>query len=159
MKRLLSILAFILITGGVAPATEVGKTCYSKQASTALLAEANRTAATVGTVPWGRPLKVIAVNGRWLGVSHGKLKGWVYSGNVSSKKPPSENKNDMLPTTAADTSAAVAARPLSTSSRKYASRKSLGSAAADIEWMEQQADAVTRSQVDAYMSANQLGDY
>jgi hypothetical protein len=154
-------LFLIMLGAGVSLvlALEVGQTCFSKQASTPLLAEADRSAATVGRVEWGKPLKITALSGRWLNVSSGDLKGWIYSGNVSSEKPPAENKKDFLPTTAADTTAAVAARPLSDSSRNYAKRKSLGEAAAGIEWAEQQADAVSTAQVTAYMQEKALGDY
>ncbi|PAW76202.1 MAG: hypothetical protein B9S32_15850 [Verrucomicrobia bacterium Tous-C9LFEB] len=149
----------LMLMASAVLAYEVGQTCFSKQATTPLLATADREAAKVGTVEWGKPLKVLAEQGRWLQVTDGDTKGWVYAGNVSSVKPPAENKNDFLPTTAADTTAAVAARPLSESSKKYASRKSLGEAAADVEWAEKQADAVTRAQVNTYMQEKGLGDY
>ncbi|MGF1677881.1 MAG: hypothetical protein ACFCUX_01670 [Candidatus Methylacidiphilales bacterium] len=159
MKTKSLLLTLLFCGAGVLAAMEVGKTYFSKQASTPLLSASNRSAAPVGSVEWGKPLKVIAVDGRWLQVASGNLKGWVYSGNVTSEKPPAENKNDFLPTTAADTSAAVAARPLSESSKDYANRKSMGEAAADIEWAERQADAVIKAQVDAYMRGKALGEY
>jgi len=161
MKHSLSLLIIpiLLLATGITFAIEVGSTYYTKQPSTPLLAEANRNAASVGEVQWGKTLKVLSTNERWMYVSSGETKGWVYSGNVSSRKPPSENKNDLLPTTAADTSASVAARPLSPSSQQYANRKSLGSGAADIVWAEQQADSITKAQVDAYMTENALGDF
>lgn len=149
----------LCLTASALLAYEVGQTCFSKQAKTPLLAAADRTAEKVGTVEWGKPLKIVSQNGRWLQVASEGVKGWVYAGNVTSEKPPADNKNDFLPTTAADTTAAVAARPLSDSSKKFASRKSLGDAAADVEWAEKQADAVTTAQVNAYMQEKGLGDY
>jgi hypothetical protein len=159
MKTKFVLSAALLGAASLLVGMEVGKICFTKQASTALLAEASRNAASVGSVEWGKPLKVLAVTGRWLSVSSGDLQGWIYSGNVSSEKPPIENKNDLLPTTAADTSAAVAARPLSNSSRRYAERKSLSQAAADIEWVEQQADRLTRTELESYLQEKNLGDY
>lgn len=159
MKRHPLLLIALVLSTACALAYETGQTCFSKQATTSLLATADRDAAKVGTVAWGKPLKVVSTNGRWLQVTNDDVTGWIYAGNVTSEKPPSENKTDFLPTTAADTSAAVAARPLSDSSLKYAQRKSLGEAAADVEWAEKQADSVTKDQVSAYMQSKGLGDY
>lgn len=159
MKPVPQLLLLLILTATTLLAYEVGQVCFSKQAITPLLASADREAAKVGTVEWGKPLQIISTNGRWLQVSSGSTKGWVYAGNVTSEKPPAENKTDFLPTTAADTTAAVAARPLSDSSKKFANRKSLGEAASDVEWAEKQADAVTSAQVSAYMQEKGLGDY
>jgi len=157
--KIRALILSLLAVGTACFAMEVGRTCFSKHPSTAILAEPNRFASTVIAVEWAKPLTIVEVQGRWLGVTVDNRKGWVYAGNVTSQRPLPENKNDFLPTTAADTTAAVAARPLSASSRQYAARKSLTAAAADIEWAEQQADAVTKIRVDTFMEEKKLGDY
>jgi hypothetical protein len=95
----------------------------------------------------------------WAQVAGEGSKGWIFSGNLSSDKPPADNKNDFLPTAASDTTAATAARPLAPAAKDYADRKDEASSARDVEWLEKAADAISPAEVDTYLQQNHKGDY
>jgi hypothetical protein len=154
MKRLTWLVSACFLLG-----FSTGQTCYTKQNTTVLLAKPDRLAAPSGEVPWGTALKVASVQGRWVEVRVGSKSGWVHAGNLSADKPPAENKTDILPTTAADTTAAVAARPLSQAAQRYAARTSHQAAAADVVWLEKFSDEVGRDEVSAYMVEHKRGDH
>jgi uncharacterized protein YgiM (DUF1202 family) len=158
-SRMLSVAALFLYAAALAFALEVGAGAFTKKQSTHLLAEPRRDAAATGSLPWGTKVKITAMQGLWAQVIFENKKGWVFAGNLSSDKPPAENKNDLLPATASDTTAATAARPLSQTAKDYADRKDRAASAADVEWMEAAADAVTAADVQAYMRENKKGDF
>jgi hypothetical protein len=138
---------------------QVGSLCFARKQPTELLATPERGAAVTGKADWATKFKVLEVQGRWLKVTDNRSTGWVFSGNVGAEKPPAENKSDLAPATAGATTASIAARPLSPSAKAYADRTSNVNAAADVEWVEQTADAVTAVQVESYMQEHKLGDY
>ena len=157
-KKIFSVAALFLYAAALAFALEAGGSAFTKKQSTPLLAAPQREAAATGTLPWGAKVKIVAMQGLWAQVALDTKKGWVFAGNLSADKPPAENKSE-LPATASDTTAATAARPLSQAAKDYASRKDQASSAADVEWMETAADAVTAAEVQAYMKENKKGDY
>ena len=158
-KKILSVTALFLYAAALAFALEAGGSAFTKKQSPPLLAAAQRDAASTGTLPWGTKVKIVALQGLWAQVATDTKKGWVFAGNLAADKPPAENKSDLLPATASDTTAATAARPLSQAAKDYANRKDQASSAADVEWMEAAADAVTAADVQAYMRENKKGDY
>ena len=99
------------------------------------------------------------MRGRWLLVNSDGKSGWVYFGNVSEKKPPKENKKDLLPFVASDTTSTAAARGLSEISKDYAHRKNKEDSARDVEWMEKIASGISSEQVRNYMKTNKIGEY
>ena len=112
----------LLLTGFV---FSKGDTVYTKKSKTDLLETPSVSAKSVAQITWGVKLKIKDVHGRWLLVAGKGKSGWIYSGNVASDKPPRENKKDLLPITADKTTATIAARGLSETSKSYASRKNL----------------------------------
>jgi hypothetical protein len=157
MKRvLILVLAVLSVSGAI---YEEGDKAYTKRSRTELLESPSVTAPVIGELPWGVKLKVKEVKGRWLRVKGDDVTGWIYSGNVSKDKPPKENKKDLLPFSAGDTTATAAARGLSEMSKDYADRKSLGEAANDVEWMEKQSARITTDEITQYMKKHKKGEY
>jgi hypothetical protein len=150
--------ALFLAAVSAAPAFQPGERCFANRTQVPLLAAPDRTAAPVARAPWGAELAILGAQGRWLQVRSGKTQGWVYAGNVSLEKPPAENKSDILPT-AGETGAAVAARPLSSAAKDYASRTSHGEALAHLQWLETTADALPPASVTAYQQENRRGEF
>ena len=138
---------------------QVGTICFARKQPTDLRAGPERDAKSTGKVAWATKLKVLQIEGRWLKVTDNSSVGWVFSGNVGVDKPPAENKNDFGPSVASETTASIAARPLSDSAKAYAKRTSYATAVADLEWVEQTADAIKAPELSAYMSEHKLGDY
>lgn len=136
-----------------------GGAAFTKRVETALLAEPKLTAETVARLPYARELKVREVRGGWVRVSAGKIAGWVFAGNLAEAKPSETRGLDGLPLEAADTSATAAARPLAPAAVDYAERKGLGPAAEDIKWLEQQSDALTAADIQAFLQQQKKGEY
>lgn len=141
-----------------AHAIQPGGSAFTKKESTALLSAPQRDASPSGTLPFATKVKVVAVQGVWVQVSANGKTGWVFNGNLSDDKPAAQNTST-LTTTAANTTAATAARPLSQTAKEYAGRTSQSSAVSDIEWMERVSDSVGSSAVRAYMKENRKGEY
>jgi hypothetical protein len=158
MRKSLVLALAMSLPLSVAMAFQPGGSAFTKKKSTALLDGPKRAAATSGTLPFATKVKVLAVQGVWVQVSAGGKTGWIFNGNLSEDKPAAQNTSK-LTTTAANTTAATAARPLSSVAKDYAGRTSQGSAVADIEWMERVADSVSASAVNSYMKQNGKGEF
>lgn len=158
MLRLLVLTLGLTLTASFAHALQTGGSAFTKKESTALLNAPNRDAAPTGNLPFATKVKVVAIQGVWVQVSANGKTGWVFNGNLSDDKPAAQNTST-LTTTAADTTAATAARPLSQIAKEYAGRTSQSSAVGDIEWMERASDSVNSSAVRAYMKQNGKGEY
>lgn len=150
---------FLALVWMVCSSFSPGNQAYTKRDNTVLRDSPSLGGGTVGKLPWGAAVKITKVEGRWVKVSGSGKSGWVFSGNLAKKKPPSENKNDFLPTAASDTSASMAARPLSETAKKYGKRRNLGSALSDLHWLESTTNTISNQTVDAYMKEKGLGEY
>ena len=117
------------------------------------------TAEATSRLPYARELKVTEVDGSWVRVKSGRASGWVFAGNLTADKPSEERGLDGLPLSAAETTASAAARPLAPAAVEYAERKGLGDAAAQLDWLQEQADAVTAEDVEAFLKENRKGEY
>ncbi len=132
---------------------------YSKKQDLPVYAEPNPSASVAAKLKFSEKAAVIAEQGRWLQIktSSGKT-GWVYSGNVGDRRPPEENKADLLaPSSGVNTSAA--ARGLSAAGLEYAERHGEQNAAEALAWVERQNAAVKPADVTAFMKKNKLGEY
>lgn len=151
------------LTGVTAPAVllaafAVGGAAYTKRPETALLAEPTPLAATSARVAYARTLKVEEARGRWLRVSDGDAKGWVFAGNVAEEKPSEIRGLDGLPVAASETTATAAARPLVPAAEEYSARRGLTKAAEDLTWLNQQA-AITPAEVKSFLQEKKKGEY
>jgi hypothetical protein len=153
------ILALASTTATALAGLTAGGAAFTKRVETALLAEPKLAAETVARLPYAREVKVQEVRGPWVRVSAGKTNGWVFAGNLAEAKPSETRGLDGLPLEAADTSATAAARPLAPTAVDYAERKGLGQAAEDIKWLEQQSDALTDADVQAFLQQQKKGEY
>jgi len=140
-------------------AYESGGTAYTKKLETALLDEPKPLAHPAAKIGYAVELTVEQVNGSWLLVSAGANRGWVFAGNVAEKKPMANPKTDFLPSTASETTASVAARPLDEVAQNYGEQKGLGEAKADVEWVERQSGRVNGAAVTEFLQAKKLGEY
>lgn len=137
----------------------VGDTVYSKKQNTELHDSPAPDSPVKGSLDFQQKVAILAVQGRWVQVQGDSKSGWVYSGNLSEKEPPDVNKNDFLHSTAGDTTAATAARPLDEVAVAYGQRRGHQDAVADLKWLEAFADAITPDQVRAYCKENHKGEY
>jgi len=158
MTRSLLLALALALPMSVAMAFQPGGSAFTKKELTALLDGPKREASSGGTLPFATKVKVLAVQGVWVQVSANGKTGWIFNGNLSEDKPAAQNTST-LTTTAANTTAATAARPLSSAAKEYAVRTSHGSAVSDIEWMERVADSVSSSAVSSYMKQNGKGEF
>jgi len=162
-KQLIRATITILVLGswiGVAwAAYEVGATVFTKKKLTDLLAEPNRSSTATTSVPWGEKLTVRNQQGVWLHVSSNSGSGWVFLGNVAGEKPPAENTKDFMTSSAAETTAATAARPLAPAAQEFADRRGAAEAARDIQWREGVADIIGSFDVDAYLQQTGKGEF
>ncbi len=142
-----------------ASAFQKGDKVWSKHHETALLAEPRPLAATVATVGFGEKLAVKEVQGVWLKIKGSRAEGWVFQGNVASEKPKTAPSVGMTQIAAAQTDTVAAARPLAPAAQGYAARHGEADAQADIDWVDQQATLLSREEVVAWMSEQQLGEY
>ena len=140
-------------------AFEKNKTAYTKRFETALLEEPKPLAKSVATLPVGSEVKIVELDTRWAKVSSGKDSGWIYLGNLAEEKPAKDHSIEGLPTTASETTASIAARPLDRVAKEYANGKGLGEAAADITWLEGQTDSITIPAIIEYLKAQKKGEF
>lgn len=157
-----NLLAFLfagLLAVSALLAFEAGGVAYTKRAETTLLAEPKPLAAAAGKLAFGKKVKIDQVQGAWLHVSDGPVSGWVFNGNLTELKPAEGKGLDGVPLLASNTTATAAARPLTDATIEYAKQKNLGDAQGDLEWMMEQANAVTPQAVDAYLQENKKGEY
>jgi hypothetical protein len=163
MKKpiLAAVLLAVLLTASALFAYEAGGFAYTKRVETKLLAEPKPLAETTGQLPFGKQVKIEAVQGAWLHVSDGPVAGWVFAGNLTDTKP-AEVKGllDGAPVAASRTSATAAARPLDDAAMKYASsQQNLASAQSDLAWLINACSAVTHEEVETYLETNKKGEY
>jgi hypothetical protein len=104
-------------------------------------------------------VKVDQVQGAWLQVSDGPVTGWVFDGNLASAMPPEIKGTDGLPLSASQTTATAAARPLTPEAEAYATRRNLGQARNDLNWLQSQCKSITEADVTAYLQAQKKGEY
>lgn len=149
-----------LLTLPVFAAFEAGGLAYTKRQETALLAEPKPLAGAATTLPYGRELKIEEVRGAWLRVSAGDDAGWVFRGNLAATKPADvKGLFDGVPQLASQTTATAAARPLATVVADYAAGMNLAGAKDDLEWVIAECATLTDEEVDAYLRAQQKGEY
>ena len=151
--------AGVLFCASALLAYDVGDKAYTKKLETNLLDQPQALAHPVAKISYAAELNVEQVNGAWLLVSAGDDRGWVFAGNVAEKKPSADHKTDFLPSSASDTTASIAARPLDDVAKNYGERKGLGEAKEDVEWVEQQSAQVNDAAVAQYLQAKKLGEY
>ena len=151
--------ASVLLSASALLAYDVGDKAYTKKLETRLLEEPKALAKPVAKIDFAAELNVEQVNGAWLLVSAGDNRGWVFAGNVAEKKPSKDLKTDFLPSSASETTASIAARPLAEVAKNYGDQKGLGEAKADVEWVEQQSAQVNGAAVTAYLQSKKLGEY
>lgn len=154
-----ALLAFLATGVGLSAAFAPGGAAFTKRFETTLLSEPKMLAAGVAKVPYARKLKVEEVQGAWLRVSDGRKTGWVFAGNLTENKPSETRGLDGLPIAASETSASAAARPLTPTSEQYSERHQLGNAAADLEWLQEQANAISDSAVQDFLREQKKGEH
>jgi hypothetical protein len=132
---------------------------WSKHHETPLLAEPKPLAAVELTVDFGQKLTIREVQGTWLRVDSKQGEGWVFQGNVASKKPKIAPTAGWTRVDAAQTDAVAAARPLTPAAKDYAQRHGAGDAQTDLDWLDAEAAEVSMEDTIAFMSENQLGEY
>jgi hypothetical protein len=136
-----------------------GGTAFTKRVRTDLLTDSRPFAPVSAQVGYARKLRIDEVRGLWLHVHDGASAGWVFSGNVAEEKPSDTKGMDGVPMAASKTSATAAARPLAPAAEQYGDRKGLAQAKDDVLWLEGESDAVKPDQVDAFLKANQKGEF
>ena len=137
---------------------EAGHSAYVIHDGQPLLADKDPDAATIAKLKTHKEYDVVAISGKWAQVKAGSNTGWIYVGNLSRDEPPDVNTSG-LKTEASSTTLNAAARGLDNDAKGYANRKGEAASAADISWMEQQNDAVTKDDVKAYLKEHKLGEY
>jgi hypothetical protein len=140
-------------------AFEAGGFAYTKRVETNALSEPRPLAPAAGKFGFRRKLKVEQVQGSWLRVSDGPVAGWVFAGNLAEAMPPEIKGTDGLPLTASQTTASAAARPLTPEAEAYATRRNLGQARNDLNWLQYQCKTFTAADVDAYLKAQKKGEF
>lgn len=138
---------------------EKGKKVWSKHHETVLLTEPRPLAPASATVGFATKLSIREVQGTWLRVKSGKAKGWVFQGNVATKKPSHAPGAGFTTIDASQTNTVAAARPLSPAAEGYAERRGAEDAHADINWLDMQADIITQDELIVFMQVEQLGEY
>lgn len=140
-------------------AYEAGGFAYTKRVETNVLREPRPLAPPAGKLGYRRKVKVDQVQGNWLHVSDGPVAGWVFAGNLADTVPAEVKGTDGLPLAASQTTATAAARPLTPEGEAYATRRSLGLARNDLNWLLFQCRGITRGDVDAFLQAQKKGEY
>lgn len=136
-----------------------GGQAFTKRVETLLRAEPRSLAEPTGKVGYARAVKIEEVRGPWLRVSDGDQAGWVFQGNLAEEKPSEVRGLDGLPLEASKTTATAAARPLTPAAKEYAQRKGAASASDDLDWLGEQAAAVTEADVEAHLELTKKGEY
>ncbi len=151
--------ASVLLCASALSGYDVGDKAYTKKLETTLLDEPKPLAHPVAKISFAAELDIEQINGSWLLVTAGDNRGWIFAGNVAEKKPVADHKTDFLPSSASETTASIAARPLDDVAKNYGTQKGLGEAKADVEWVEQQSAQVNDVAVVQYLQAKKLGEY
>jgi uncharacterized protein YgiM (DUF1202 family) len=153
--------AALLLAVGIplGAAISTGGTAYTKKFETNLLAEPSPLAAVTGTVAFGRAVKVNEARGAWFKVADGAKAGWVFSGNLAETKPDQGKGLTGQGLAASQTSATAAARPLTSTGEAYATRRNLGEAREDLNWLISRSHSVKPADVEAFMKEQKKGEY
>lgn len=152
------VLAVGMTTGAVAADVEAGHSAYVIRDGQPLLADKDPDAAVVTKLKSHKAYPVLDLSGKWAHVQAGSASGWIYIGNLSREEPPDINTSSFS-TEASATTLSAAARGLDNDAKGYAGRKGEAASADDVVWMEQQNDAVSRADVQAYLKEHKLGEY
>ena len=136
-----------------------GQKAWSKHYETPLLVEPKPLAPVAATIGFAKKLSVREVRGTWLQVKSDGGEGWVFQGNVAFEKPSLAPGAGWTTIDASQTNTVAAARPLAPAAEGYAQRHSAVEARADIDWLDEQAGALTGNDIVAWMSAERLGEY
>lgn len=137
-----------------------GGTAFTKRFETNLLADPNPLAAVAARLTQvGIELHIQEVKGPWVRVRAASGSGWVYGGNVAEKKPDEVVNSNGPVVVASKTTATAAARGLSDVADGYATRRNLGQARNDLNWLEQQGGSVSRDDVDQFLREQKKGEY
>jgi hypothetical protein len=158
-RWLIILLAAIAGAAVLEAAVVVGTTVYAKRFETNLLTQPQPLAPSSAKVTTGRKLRVDEVRGNWLRVSDAGTSGWVFAGNVSDVKPVEIKGVDGLPIAASKTTATAAGRPLTQAAEDYATRRNIGNARSDLEWLLQQARTVSDDDVQKFLQEQKKGEF
>jgi len=159
MRKLIFIFGVLaLVSLATAAEIEAGHSVYVIHDGQPLLADKDPDASTVAKLKTHHEYEVVAVSGKWVQLKAGSNTGWVYSGNVSRDEPPEVNTST-LKTEASSTTLNAAARGLDNDAKSYANRQGNAASASDVIWMEQQNDAISKTDVKAYLKDHKLGEY
>ncbi len=159
-KLLLGCLLVVTTSLGLVLAEEVatGHSAYVLHDGQPLLADKSPDAAAVGKLKAHQEYTVAEIDGKWAKIKTGSVEGWVYVGNLSREEPPDVNTSSFH-TDTSETSLTAAARGLDDDAKQYASRKDEAASARQIVWMEEQNDAISKSDVKVYLKEHHLGEY
>ena len=146
------------VSVAVAADLEAGKSAYVIHDGEPLLAEKDPDAGIVTKLKSHHEYMVVAISGRWIELKAGTATGWVYQGNVQRDEPPEVNDSGFK-TDASATTLNAAARGIDDDAKGYANRKGETESANDVIWMEEQNDAISKSEVTDYLKAHNLGEY
>jgi len=152
------LLAMAFLSFVLAEEIEAGHGAYVLHDGESLLADKSPDAAPVAKLKARHEYSVIEVSGKWAKIKTDSAEGWVYRGNLSREKPPEVNTS-VFHTEASDTKLTAAARGLDDDAKQYANRKDEAASAHQIVWMEEQNDAISKSDVKAYLKEHHLGEY
>ncbi len=156
------LLALALATGlglvAWAADVEAGHSAYVIRDGQPLLADKDPDAAVVTKLKSHHAYTVAAISGNWAQLNAGSSTGWIYIGNLSREEPPDVNSS-AFSSQASPTTLSAAARGLDNDATGYANRKGEAASAADVEWMEQENDAIGEGDVKAYLKDHKLGEY
>jgi hypothetical protein len=153
------LLAVVASLGFVlAEEVEAGHSAYALHDGQPLLADKSPDARPVGKLKAHHEYTVSEISGKWAKIKIDPAEGWVYLGNLSRDEPPDVNTS-AFHTEASGTSLTAAARGLDDDAKQYASRKDEAESARQIVWMEQQNDAISKSDVKNYLKEHHLGEY
>ena len=159
MRKLLCLAGLLAaISVAVAADLETGHTAYVIHDGQPLLSDKGPDASTVMKLKAHHEYMVVAISGRWVQLKAESATGWIYAGNVSRDEPPEVNDSNFK-TDASATTLNAAARGIDDDAKGYADRKGETESANDVIWMEQENDAISRSDVRDYLKAHSLGEY
>lgn len=155
-----SLLLLLGIAGTVATlAYTVGSEAYTKRLETVVRAEPRALAEESGRIGYARKLTVEEIRGSWLLVRDGRIRGWVFAGNLSDSKPVETKGTDGLGLAASKTTATAAARPLTPTGTRYAKANNLTQAGDDLDWLLAQCAALSPADLEAFLQEHRKGEY
>jgi hypothetical protein len=160
MRKLLSLAVVLAVAVSLAAAAELeaGHTAYVIHDGQPLLADKDPDAGAVAKLKSHHEYVVVAISGKWVELKTDSATGWVYAGNVQRDEPPEVNDSG-FGTEASATTLNAAARGIDDDAKGYADRKGETESANDVIWMEQENDAISKDDVQAYLKDHQLGEY